>query len=169
MVPFDLYHMPYTHSLAGTAVWAFAFFLMISIWKRNAYGGFLAGLVVMSHWLLDYITHRPDLTLAGGEQTYGLGLWNMPEVAMPLEIGITLLAFIFYLRRTRGPAGPPMILIGLMLLLQAFNWFGPVPEQADAFLFIQALVAFAILTGIASWVGENRWFVRRGGLAAPTV
>ena len=52
-----------------------------------------------------------------------------------------------------------------MLLLQAINWFGPHPEEAGAFLYIQALVAFAILTALAVWVGENRWFQKRGGLA----
>nr|WP_298927599.1 hypothetical protein [uncultured Erythrobacter sp.] len=168
MVPFDLYHMPYTHSLAGTGIWAVAFALIVMLWSRNVFGGFLAGLVVMSHWFLDWLTHRPDLTMAGGEATYGLGLWNYPAIAMPLEIGITLAAFLFYIRRSRGPIGQPLILLVILLAMQAVNWFGPEPEAAGPFLYIQALVAFAIVTGIAAWVGENRYFVHRGGLAAPS-
>jgi hypothetical protein len=128
-------------------------------------GGMLAGLVVASHWVLDWITHRPDLTLAGGSETYGLGLWDYPAVAMPLEIGITLAAFLFYVRRTRGPIGQPLILLGILLMLQAVNWFGPEPVEASLFLYAQALIAFAILTGVAVWVGQNRYYKQRGGLA----
>ncbi len=166
MVPFDLYHMPYTHSLVGSGLWALGFALFVWLSTRNSLGGVLAGVVVMSHWVLDWIVHRPDLTIAGGQAKYGLGLWNYPAVAIPLEIGITLGAFVFYVRRTRGPIGPPMVLIAVMLLLQAFNWFGPEPAQAGAFLYIQALIAFGVLTAIGAWVGENRNFVKHGGLAA---
>jgi hypothetical protein len=166
MVPFDLYHMPITHSLAGTAAWAAAFAIIVAVWHRDALAGFLSSLVVLSHWVLDWLTHRPDLTIAGGERKFGLGLWNHPEIAMPLEIGITLAAFIFYMSRSRGPIAQPMILILVMLALQMVNWFAPHPAEAGLFLYFQALAAFAILTALAAWVGENRYFINRGGLAA---
>lgn len=168
MVPFDLHYMPYTHSLVGTGFWALACALAVMLWQRNALGGVLAGLVVLSHWVLDWITHRPDLTIAGGPEAYGLGLWNFPYIAMPLELLITLGAFAFYVRRSRGPIGPPLILIGVLLALQAVNWFGPEPAEAGFVLYAQALIAFAVTTGFAVWVGENRYFLRRGGLAAPS-
>ena len=160
MVPFDLYHMPYTHSLLGTAVWAVIFGLLVFAILREAMAGVLAGLVVLSHWLLDWLTHRPDLTIAGGSSTTGLGLWNYPAVAMPLELGITLLAFYWYVRNTRGPIGPPMVLMALLLIFQAINWFGPQPSEAGLFLYIQALAAFAVATFFARWVGDNRWHKR---------
>jgi hypothetical protein len=165
MVPFDLYHMPYTHSLLGSAAWAVGFALIVALWQRNAVGGIIAGLVVMSHWLLDWLTHAPDLTLAGSPPAYGLGLWDRPLVAMPLEVGITLGAFFLYLARTRGPAGQPIVLLVAMLGLQGFNWFAPHPAEAGPFLYLQALIAFAVLTALAWWVGENRQRIRRGGLA----
>lgn len=165
MVPFDLYHMPFTHSLIGTAIWAGTFLGIVAIWQHSLRLGVLAGLVVLSHWLLDYLVHVPDLTIDGTPPRLGLGLWNMPMLAMPLELALTLGAFAFYLRRTRGPAGPPLVLIGVMLLLQAINWFAPHPESAGPFLYLQALLAFGVITAIATWVGGNRWFRKRGGLA----
>jgi hypothetical protein len=165
MVPFDLYDMPYTHSLIGAAIWAAVCLGVVAVLQRSWVVGMLAGLVVLSHWLLDWVVHVPDLTIDGTPPLMGLGLWNYPWVAMPLELGLTLGAFAFYLRRTRGPAGPPTVLIGVMLLLQAVNWFAPHPSEAGAFLYLQALFAFAILTALAMWVGENRWFRKRGGLA----
>jgi hypothetical protein len=166
MVPFDLYDMPYTHSLVGTAIWALAFFGIVAIWQRSWRIGLLAGTVVLSHWLCDLIVHVPDLTIDGTPPKLGLGLWNMPWVAMPLELALTFGAMAFYLRRTRGPSGPPLVLAGVMLLFQAINWFAPHPESAGPFLYLQALLAFAVMTALAAWVGENRWFRKRGGLAS---
>lgn len=165
MVPLDLYHMPYTHSLIGTAIWALACLAVVAIMHRNLFAGMLAGLVVLSHWVLDWVVHIPDLTINGQPPKLGLGLWNYPWIAIPLELGLTLGAFAFYLRRTRGPVGPPAVLLGALLLFQAVNWFAPPPESAGPFLYLQALIAFAVLTAIAVWVGENRWFQKRGGLA----
>jgi hypothetical protein len=168
MVPFDLYHMPYTHSLVGALIWGLACLAVVAILHRSLIAGALAGAVVVSHWFLDWVVHVPDLTLAGQPPKLGLGLWDYPLVAIPLELGLTLGAFWFYLRRTRGPMGPPAVLVGILLLLQAVNWFAPHPEAAGAFLYLQALFAFAILTALAVWVGENRWFQKRGSLAFGT-
>jgi hypothetical protein len=163
MVPFDLYHMPYTHSLLGTALWAIAFALFVRFRDKDNGAAFLAALVVASHWLLDLLMHRPDLTIAGGEKTYGLALWDFPYLAVPIELGITLGAFIWYLRRTRGPIGPPLILMFVLLAFQMVNWFGPVPVEANIFLYLQALLAFGLATLFARWVGNNRWHKRARG------
>ncbi|MBO6945876.1 hypothetical protein [Altererythrobacter sp.] len=163
MVPYDLYHMPYTHSLLGTGVWAVIFGLLVFAILREASAGILAALVVASHWLLDFVTHRPDLTLAGGDSVYGLGLWNLPFIAIPLELSITLGAFYWYVKRTRGPVGPPIILLVLLLIMQAVNWFGPHPDEAGLGLYVQALIAFGVLTLAARWVGDNRKHKRAMG------
>jgi hypothetical protein len=165
MAPIDFHHMPYTHSLIGAGLWAAVMLGVVTIYRRDWQLGALAAMVVLSHWLLDWLVHVPDLTIDGTPPKLGLGLWNLPWVAIPLELGLTLGAFAFYLRRTRGPAGPPAILIGVMLLLQAISWFGPHPESAGLFFAMQALIAFAVMTGLATWAGENRWFRKRGNLA----
>lgn len=166
MVPYDLYDMPYTHSLIGTAILGAAFFGIVAIARRDLRLGVIAGLVVLSHWFADWLVHVPDLTLGGTPPKLGLGLWNYPWVAMPLELLLTFGAFAFFMRRTRGPAGPPLVLAGTMLAFQLVNWFAPQPESAGPMLYLQALFAFAVLTAMAVWVGENRWFRRRGGLAS---
>jgi hypothetical protein len=165
MMPVDYHHMPYSHSLVGTAIWAAVLLVVVAVRQRDLTLGVLAGVVAVSHWLLDFVVHVPDLTIWGTPPKLGLGLWNMPWAAIPLELALTLGAFAFYLRRTRGPAGPPLVLIGAMLAMQAISWFGPHPAEAGVFFALQALMAFAILTALAAWVGENRWFRRRGGLA----
>jgi hypothetical protein len=48
------------------------------VWRsRGAAAGLIVGLLVLSHWVLDAITHRPDLPLwPGASPLVGLGLWN---------------------------------------------------------------------------------------------
>ena len=111
MVPLDLYHMPYTHSLSGAARWAIACLIGVAVGQRSLFAGLVAGLVVLSHWPLDWLVHVPDLTHSGDPPKLGLGLWNYPAVAMPLEIALTIGAFAYYVRRTRGPIGPPAVLL----------------------------------------------------------
>lgn len=165
MVPFDLYHMPITHSLAGTLLFAAVFAVILTVSQRNPLGGMLGGLVVLSHWLLDLLVHVPDLTLAGDPPKYGLGLWNYPWIAIPLELALVGGAFAFYFLRTQGPPGPPFVLLAVMLGLQAINWFAPHPAEAGAFLYLQALFAFGLLTALAVWVNTNRGIKVRRGLA----
>ncbi|GMM94254.1 hypothetical protein [Qipengyuania sp. MTN3-11] len=165
MNPLDLYHMPYTHSLLGTAVFAALFGLIVGAGLRNAVAGTLAGAVVLSHWFLDLLVHRPDLTLAGGDSRFGWGLWNRPLIEMPLELILLCGAFAWYVRSTKGPLGPPLILLGVLLLLQAINWFAPDPREYSALIPIMGFVGFAIPTALAFWVGRTRWHKRQVGLA----
>ena len=53
--------------------------------------------LVFSHWVLDFITHRPDLQLTPfSDYKVGLGLWNYPVFEMIIEIGLFLLGVYFY-------------------------------------------------------------------------
>ena len=169
MNPMDLHHMPYSHSLLGTAAFALVFGLVIGWRMRNLVAATWAGVVVLSHWLLDLVVHRPDLTIAGGEDKLGWGLWNQPLIAMPLELAITIGAFVIYCRSTKGPTGPPAILLGVMLLFQAVNWFGPQPTDFSWWLVVEMAFAFTVITVLALWVGHTRWHKRQVGLAVPSV
>ena len=163
MNPMDLYYMPYTHSLLGSVVWAAAFALIILIWQRNLVGAFIAGAVVLSHWFLDLLVHRPDLTLAGTPPKMGLGLWNYPFIEIPLELGITIAAFVWYVRRTRGPIVPPLVLLALLIIIQANSWFGPQPAEIGLLAYLAVLATYAIVTFFAYWVGTTRRHKRQRG------
>ncbi|MCP5396900.1 MAG: hypothetical protein H6918_09230 [Sphingomonadaceae bacterium] len=156
MVPFDLYHMPWTHSLLGTVGWAAALGALVWWLLQSRIAGLLAGAVVVSHWLLDLLVHRQDLTLVGTPPKLGLGLWNHPWIAMPLELGITLAALLFYKRRTEGKMLPFMVMAGVLLVLQLGNWFGEQAREMSAQVPITGLVAFTIPVLLAWWLGTSR-------------
>ena len=81
---FDLYDMPYTHSLIMAVFWSVVAGVVYRVLrhKAGAAGAVLIGALVFSHWLLDFITHKPDLALWFGGPKVGLGLWeNRPLAA----------------------------------------------------------------------------------------
>lgn len=155
MNPMDLYHMPYTHSLLGSAVFAAAFgALVLGLTKSRAAGG-LAALVVLSHWFLDLLVHVPDLTLAGSPPKLGLGLWNHPAIEMPLELGLTFGALWLYVRRKRPAPLRVGVLAAVLLALQAVNWFGPVEPEVTTGTSLLAFFAYGTATLAAWWMGKS--------------
>ena len=156
MNPMDLYHMPYTHSLVGSAVWALGFAALIWLVRRDLVSAGIAGAVVLSHWILDLLVHRPDLTLAGSPPKLGLGLWNHPAIEMPLELLLTCGALWVFLSRTRGPALSAIVLAAILLALQAVNWFGPVASEVTPGTSYLAFFAYGLATLAAWWLGKTR-------------
>lgn len=152
MNPMDLYHLPYTHSLVGTSLWAAGFAVLIWLAGRNRAAALIGFGVVLSHWLLDLIAHVPDLTLWGAPPKLGLGLWNYPALEMPLEIGLTLGSLWLYARATGGMRTSLWGLGALLLLLQAINWFGPQPANVDASVTLLAWFGYGVATLSALWV-----------------
>ncbi len=152
----DLYDMPWTHSLVGTLGWALAFGLVVWLWLRSRAAGVITGSVVFSHWLLDLLVHRPDLTFAGSPPKLGLGLWNYPAVEMPLEIVLLLGSAWLFARAVRPSIGRLALLILLLLGLQGFNWFAPQPTELDASQSILGLVAYMLAAAVAWWVARGR-------------
>jgi hypothetical protein len=158
--PMDLYHMPFTHSLIGSAVWALAFAGIIWSMTKNRTGAVIGAVVVLSHWFLDVLVHRPDMTLLGTAPKLGLGLWNTPMIEMPLELGIAGAALGFYLSRTRAVGNatltPAWVLGGMLLVVQLYNWFAPPPTTYDISLPLSALIAFALFAWLAFRLDRTR-------------
>ncbi len=97
----------FSHSLVGAAFIA----LVAGLLARQAWGaraGVVIGAVVMSHWFLDLIVHRPDLPILpgnlGGLPLLGFGLWNYPLVSAALELVLALGGTYLYYRSAQGYA-----------------------------------------------------------------
>src|SRR5512138_1704942 len=81
--PLDLYYMPYTHSLTAAVSWAVLAAVAYRLLRRGDGwpAAWLVGAAVLSHWVLDWLVHRPDLPLYGNQSKVGLGLWDYPVLA----------------------------------------------------------------------------------------
>jgi hypothetical protein len=159
--PLDLYYMPYTHSLIGAILWSAAAILLCKVLHviRGWTGAAWVGAAVFSHWVLDFLVHRPDLALYDDRAKVGLGLWNYPVIAFFLEAFLLFGGMMLYLRRTKarsaiGRFGPP-IFGAIMLGLQAAVFFGP-PPASPAAAAITALVSYIVFAAVARWLDGQR-------------
>jgi len=73
--PLDLYDYPWSHSLLMLLVWGALLGGIYWLLKRAATGAWIVGGCVVSHWVLDWVTHRPDMPLYPGGPRFGLGWW----------------------------------------------------------------------------------------------
>lgn len=160
MNPLDLYDMPYTHSLAGTLGWAIAFGAIVYAYSKDWITALIAAAVVEAHWWLDLIVHTKDLTLAGMPPKLGFALWNYPAIAMPLEFILIFGSVAFYITKTHKITGKKshalFAMIAILCVFQAFDWFAPKPESADASLIIMALLSFSIAAATGWWLSKSR-------------
>ena len=159
--PLDLYYMPYTHSLVAAVLWAVAAIVLckplrgVRKWSVAAW----IGVAVFSHWILDFLVHRPDLPVYDDALKVGLGIWDYPAIAFCLEALLLFGGMLMYLRRTEainavGRFGPPAFGI-VLLAIHGYVFFGPPPTSPDA-AAITALVFYVLFAIAAQWLDRQR-------------
>ena len=147
VTPLDFYDYPITHSLLGAVLWSCSMGVAYTLLKKDKRAALVVGIVVFSHWILDLITHRPDLPLGLGGSTYfGLGLWNSIPGTLIAEFGLFAGGIVLYTRTTVAKDRIGSIgfwsLIGILALIYVGNITGPPPPSAS-------IIAVA---GNASWM-----------------
>jgi hypothetical protein len=167
---YDLYFMPYSHSLAGSVFWsalaALAFGLAMGgaagTKERRArvVGALVIGAAVLSHFVLDLPMHVPDLALGfdADSPKVGLGLWNQVDVTIALELGVLVAGGALYAGITvprSGKAGVTLFIGALLLALAMATPFLPPQVDANAFA-AQGLGALILLAIAAEWMDRSR-------------
>ena len=150
---------PYTHSLLMAVVWSLLlgglYFGVVREWRAAV----VIGLAVLSHWLLDWVVHRPDLPLYPGSSTHaGLGLWNSRAATLAVELPIFALGVATYARVTRPRNRIGSIALWLFVvfvgLVYLGNIFGPPPPSARAVAYVS--LALWLFVPWAWWIDRNR-------------
>ena len=137
LTPLDFYDYPISNSLIGSIFWSIIMGVIVYIFLKEFRTSLILGLVVFSHWILDFITHRPDLPLGPGiNLTFGLGLWNSVPGTIALELILFVIGIMLYTGVTSakdkiGKYGFWSLMI-VILLLYFGNIFGPPPPSASA-------------------------------------
>ena len=165
--------IPYSHSLLTSLGWAALAGLVFKFLrpKSGMKGFWVVFGLVFSHWILDFIVHRPDLPLwPGSTIEFGLSVWNWPYLAFALEMGGLLAAFIYWMRITTGSRssliGLSCLFIFMGLIQFAFITAPGIQVQAGTFdpasalsgpaLGISALLTYTILATAIAWVERRR-------------
>jgi membrane-bound metal-dependent hydrolase YbcI (DUF457 family) len=144
--PIDFYDYPWTHSMAMALVWSAVAAVIYRLIQKSNRDAIIVGAAVFSHWVLDFVTHRPDLPLWPGGPKVGLGLWNSKPLTAVVEIALFLFCLGLYLRTTaaRDRIGTVALwaLVVFLGLIYTTNFFSPPPPNWQA-------VAW---TAIAQWL-----------------
>jgi hypothetical protein len=154
--PLDLYYMPYSHSLVAALLWSAAAFLAcrLAMPRSGVRGASIVGGAVFSHWVLDFVVHRPDMPIWDDTAKVGLGLWNVPVLAMGLEAALLFGGMWLYFR-TGAPRRVATAIFGVLALgIQLMVFFGP-PPTSDRAAAATALVAYVIFAAVAWWLDRR--------------
>ena len=167
--PLAFDHYPWSHSLLMVLLWGA---LLAGLHRRQrggaAGGATVLGALVVSHWVLDWITHRPDLPLApGAGPRLGLGLWNSVAATLAVELLLFAAGAWLYARATRPVdrtgrwawAG----LVLFLLVVHAANAFGPPPPSMTA-VAVGGL-AIWLLVWWGAWADAHRRAGDAGAIA----
>ncbi len=153
--------IPWSHGLFMAMVWAIAGFAGTFLISRDRRIAGIIGLLVFSHWALDFISHPmgfgrnlpPDLPLLfEGSPKVGLGLYNSIAAALVTELGLFAGGIVIYLRSTKAQdrAGAWAVwLLVLFLVLLAF--LAAVPQLA-----LLPTFAMVLLLPLGSWMDRHR-------------
>ncbi len=153
---------PLSHSLLMVVIWAVMFTGIYFLRQRyhnhqanlQPYG--IVFLVVLSHWFLDSISHKPALT--PGAQTYfGLELWQSLPATLIFEGGFWLLAISLYVRATYARNRAGRYGFWLVVAFLTFVWITNIrkgPPLPNA--VIGSLIFFSLLVSWAYWLNRTR-------------
>jgi len=152
--------VPFSHSLLmdaiGGALFAGVYFLV----RRDRRSAWLLFGAVLSHWVLDVISHRPDMPIAPGvNATLGFGLWNSIPATLVVEGGLWVIGIAIYVRATRAAGLTGVIAFWAGIALLTLAWWGnlrrgmdPDPVRAGT----GGLIFFSVMVGWSYWMNRLR-------------
>lgn len=158
--PLDFQHYPWSHSLVMVAVWALLFAGVYFSKEKKWLAAAVLALVVLSHWFLDLVVHRPDLPLApGSDVKVGFGLWNSIAGTLIVEGALFVVGVRFYLAgsQAKDRVGHWALYGLLLFLVLAYIGaaFGPPPPSVPAVAWV-GLAGGGVTAALGYWVDRHR-------------
>jgi hypothetical protein len=132
VTPLRFDHYPWSHSLLMVAVWGVALTAVSLALRLPKSATLLLLPLALSHWLLDFVSHRPDMPLLpSGGPHLGLELWSSLPLTLVVEGTLFAAAVVLFARRrTVGKAF--WGLVAFLVVAYASALFGPPPPSVTA-------------------------------------
>jgi hypothetical protein len=102
VTPLDFISYPCSQSLVAQQLWGVALAAVYFALRRDGRGALVAGLCVPTHWVLDFVAHRPDMPVVPGGERYGLGMWDSLRLTLFVAFAIYRVGIAIYLKPTRA-------------------------------------------------------------------
>lgn len=156
--PLDFVSYPYSHSLVLLAAWGVAMGWAFA--RQHRKGIAIVAALVVSHWVLDFVTHRPDMPVYPGGPRVGLGLWNSVPLTIAIELPMYIAGVWLYLRATRprdriGRWGSALLFAVLLLIYAGDALSTEAPPSVEA-LTIVAATGGVLFTAWSWWADRHR-------------
>jgi hypothetical protein len=160
--PFDFTSYPISHSLAAELGWGALLSLIYFAIKRDGRSALLVGSLVPTHWVLDFIAHRPDMPVYPGGPKYGLGMWSSVPLTISVEYVLFAVGIALYLTATRAKNAKENLalwsLVGALAVLYAASLFGPPPPSVQALAW--SAIGIWLTVPWAAWADRHRQSAR---------
>jgi hypothetical protein len=160
VTPLRFESYPYSHSLMGLVIWAVVAALLYRLVSRVTLRALLVFIaVVLSHWFLDVLTHRPDIPVTFSDTTkIGLDLWASRGATLAVEGAMFAIGIWLYLSVTRARDRIGVYafwgLVAFLAITYVANLFGPVPPTATAVAWTAQAIWLLVLWGY--WIDRHR-------------
>ena len=161
--PLDFYDYPISHSLVALVGWGALLGGAYLLLRNNLRGAVVVAAGVVTHWVLDFLVHRPDMPVLRGGPYVGLGLWNSVPATVLAEVGIFGGGLALYLTATRAKdrigAWALWVLVGLLSVLWLASLLAPPPPS----------VTPVAVAGLAMWltIPWGYWIDRHRAVRVP--
>lgn len=158
VTPLDFVSYPYSHSLAAQVLWGAALGSVLFAIRRSLRNAAVLAVCVPSHWLLDYIAHRPDMPVLPGGPRYGLGLWNSLPGTLAVELILFAAGIALYLTATRAKDGTGRYALWSFLILLLLVYLGSLAGPPPPSVPVLAMSALAMWLTVpwAAWTDRHR-------------
>lgn len=163
--PLRFVSYPYSHGLLLDLAWALVLAGVYFAVRRYGPGAVALGCGVLSHWVLDVVTHRPDMPLLfDSGPKLGLGLWNSREGTLLVELAMFAIGVALYVGATEAKDQTGRVatwaLIAFLVVLYLVSTFGPPPPSVSAMAW--ASQAGWLILFWALWADAHRTPKLRG-------
>jgi len=152
--------IPYSHGLLTLSLWGAIFALVYFAIRKTPRAAWILFALVLSHWLLDAISHPPDMAIAPGlDARVGLGLWSSLPWTLAIEGGFWIAAVIIYYRSTKARTRAGVFGFWIAAALLTWLWTvnirkgtDPNPVRAG----IGGFIVFGLFVAWAYWMNRAR-------------
>jgi hypothetical protein len=158
VTPLDFVSYPYSHSLVADLLWAALFAAVYGTLRKDWRGAGWLAVLVLSHWVLDVVAHRPDVPTWPGGPKLGAGLWNSLPATLIVVFGLFAVGAWIYSRAAIARDTQGKVLLWTFVITLAVVYlaavFGPPPPDPRV-LAISGLLGW-LFVAWGYWLDRHR-------------
>jgi hypothetical protein len=157
---FEAINISFSHGLLMDLLWAALLAAGTYLLTRYARGAVIVFLAVLSHWLLDVVSHRPDMPIGlNSGPKLGFGLWTSVPATLLVEGGFWIIALVVYATSHKFSSRAKLWGFWAGSLLLTLSWYGNItgpPPTNGRSAATSSLIFFSLSILWAYWIDKPK-------------